>query len=153
MPLKSLGIPAVVPALIDTAALDAGIGRCLLPTIEYLDLVTAHEIDAGVGILGDVDFDVGADVTELLLAEEMFRAAGGAVEHGSRPRRACEPLAIVGLEMRVSDYLPRSSVRVPGGEVPTGERHLVALAAILGRRAASDRQQEQSNDCSGALHG
>ena len=65
MTFEALRIPALVPSLVNPAALDAWVFRLLLPAIIDLDLVAAHQIHAGIRVLRDDELDMGAkaDVT------------------------------------------------------------------------------------------
>ena len=136
MSLKSLGRSAFVPSSVDPAALDAGIGGVLLEAIEDLDFIAPHEVHARIGVLGDHEFDVGADVAEVLVAEQMFRSTDRAIDDRARSRFAGQLLHIIRAQLRITHDFPLSCVTVPGGKVFARELKLVTFAAILGSQIA-----------------
>src|SRR5262249_2293653 len=82
---------------VDAAAAVAGEGL-LAVAVEYLDLVEAHELDAGVGALGDEELDVNLDVAEGLFADEVTGAAPGEVDDDALAGGGGEPARRLGVE-------------------------------------------------------
>lgn len=113
-----VGFP--VPALVDAATVAVfEMVVWFAPAVEDLDFVTALHVDAGVGVGGDVEFDVDGRIAMCGVAEEVVVFASGAVDENSGAGMDEEEVWIFGIQRHGFGDGPtgRFGAGVPLGEV------------------------------------
>src|SRR6185295_11909846 len=78
----------VDPLVVDRAGVRRGHLLSRSPAVEDLHLIQALKVDAGVGGLGDHEFEIQLDVAEASLGTQIGGLAGGAVENDAARRGA-----------------------------------------------------------------
>lgn len=98
---------AVIPTLIDAAAVavfQVIVGHA--PTVEDLHFVTALNVNAGVGIGRDIEFNVNGGVAVLELGHQVALLAGRAVHENSRAGMNYEKMRVLGIERNGFGHRP-----------------------------------------------
>jgi hypothetical protein len=107
-----------------------------------LDLVEPHELDAGVGALGDEEIEFDLDIGEEFAADEVSGSARGIVEDDALALGGRDEVAfVVGLEGGVGDLGPGARGGFPGGKADLGANQNAPLLPGVGAGVKGAREE------------